>query len=94
MTTTEIHRRVPSLPSAPVIGAARELRQDCLGTVLRAAREIGDSPGCPPGWRVGSYSVATPDLVSAILSQPDRYTKNNQFYREVRSALGNGMLTS
>ena len=40
------------------------------------------------------YSVATPDLVSEILGQPDRYTKNNQFYREVRSALGDGMLTS
>ena len=97
MTTTDIHGRVPTLPSTPVIGAARELREDYLGTVLRAAREIGDIARVyagPPGWRVEFYSVATPDLVSEILGQPDRYTKNNQFYREVRSALGNGMLTS
>ena len=65
--------------------------------MLRAAREVGDVARVyagPPGWRVTFYAVATPDLVSEILSHPDRYTKNNQFYREVRSALGNGMLTS
>ena len=39
-------------------------------------------------------SEEPPDLVLEILGQPDRYTKGNQFYREVRSALGNGMLTS
>ena len=33
----------------------------------------------PPGWRVAFYSVSTPELVSEILGQPDRYTKNNQF---------------
>ncbi|HSU35613.1 MAG TPA: cytochrome P450 [Propionibacteriaceae bacterium] len=97
MTIDKIEERVPSLRSTPIIGAARELREDYLGTVLRAAREVGDIARVyagPPGWRVMFYSVATPDLVSEILSQPDRYTKQNQFYREVRSALGNGMLTS
>ena len=97
MTVKEIVDRVPSLRSTPVIGAARELREDYLGTVLRAARDVGDIARVyagPPGWRVSFYSVSTPDLVSEILGQPDRYTKNNQFYREVRSALGNGMLTS
>jgi len=97
VTLKEIDDRVPSLRSTPIIGAARELREDYLGTVLRAAREVGDIARVyagPPGWRVAFYSVATPDLVSEILSHPDRYTKNNQFYREVRSALGNGMLTS
>ena len=97
MTIDKIQERVPSLRSTPIIGAARELREDYLGTVLRAAREVGDIARVyagPPGWRVEFYSVATPDLVSEILSQPDRYTKNNQFYREVRLALGNGMLTS
>lgn len=83
--------------ATPIIGAVRELREDYLGTVLRAAREVGDIARVyagPPGWRVSFYSVATPDLVSEVLGQPDRYTKKNQFYREVRSALGNGMLTS
>jgi cytochrome P450 len=90
-------RRVPSLRSSPVIGAALELRADYLATVLRAARDVGDVARVhagPPGWRVTFYSVSAPDLVLEILGQPDRYTKGNQFYREVRSALGNGMLTS
>ena len=97
VTIKEIEDPVPSLRSAPVIGAARELREDYLGTVLRAAGDVGDIARVyagPPGWRVSFYSVATPDLVSEILSRPDRYTRNNQFYREVRSALGDGMLTS
>lgn len=73
------------------------LRRDYLGTLLRAARDVGEVARIyagPPGWRVTFYSVSTPDLVSEILGQPDRYTKGNQFYAEVRSALGNGMLTS
>jgi cytochrome P450 len=79
------------------MGAVRELRADYLGTLLRAAREVGDVARIyagPPGWRFTFYSVSTPDLVLEILGQPDRYTKHNQFYREVRSAFGNGMLTS
>lgn len=97
VVTRTVQRRVPSLRAAPVIGAARELRDDYLGTLLRAARQVGDvariSAG-PPGWRLSFYSVSSPDLVLEILGQPDRYRKTNQFYREVRSALGNGMLTS
>ena len=37
--TKEVERRVPSLRGAPVIGAALELRENYLGTLLRAARE-------------------------------------------------------
>jgi cytochrome P450 len=95
--TKEVQRRAPSLRSTPVIGAARELRADYLGTMLRAASDVGDVVRVhagPPGWRATFYSVSSPDLVLEILGQPDRYTKNNQFYREVRAALGNGMLTS
>jgi len=39
--TKEVERRVPSLRSAPIIGAALELRHNYLGTLLRAAREVG-----------------------------------------------------
>jgi cytochrome P450 len=89
--------QVPTLRSAPVIGAALELRDNYLGTLLRAAREVGDIARVyagPPGWRVTFYIVSTPELILEILGHPDRYTKHNQFYREVRSALGDGMLTS
>jgi hypothetical protein len=39
--TKEVERPVPSLRSAPVIGAALELRDNYLGTLLRAARDGG-----------------------------------------------------
>ncbi len=90
-------REVPALRSAPVIGAAAELQRDFLGTVLRASRDVGDvariSAG-PPGWRRVFYSVCSPDAVTQVLGQPDHYTKRTSTYGVVRTALGNGMLTS
>jgi cytochrome P450 len=75
----------------------RELRRDYLGTISRAAREIGGlariSAG-PPGWRVTVYSVTSPELAAEILGQPDRFRKNGPGYRELRQALGENMLTS
>lgn len=97
VVTRAVQRRVPSLRGTPVMGAAQELSDDYLGTLLRAARQVGDVARVyagPPGWRTTFYCVSSPDLVMEVLGQPDRYTKTNQFYREVRSALGNGMLTS
>src|SRR5829696_8325129 len=53
-------QRVPRLSASPVLGSVRELRRDYLGTISRAANEIGGlariSAG-PPGWRVTFYSV-------------------------------------
>ena len=95
--TTEPAPRVPLLRSTPIIGAAVELRRDFLGTTLRAAREVGDVARIvagPPGWRITLYSVSTPELVFEILGHPDRFTKDVPSYRELRWALGNGMLTS
>jgi cytochrome P450 len=75
----------------------REIRRDYLGTISRAAREVGGlariSAG-PPGWRVTVYSVTSPELAAEILSQPDRFRKNGPGYRELRQALGENMLTS
>ena len=95
--TTEPAPRVPLLPGMPILGAAVELRRDFLGTTLRAAREVGDIARIvagPPGWRITLYSVSTPELVFEILGHPDRFTKDVPSYRELRWALGNGMLTS
>jgi cytochrome P450 len=75
----------------------RELRRDYLGTISRAAREIGDLARItagPPGWRVIVYSVTSPELAAEILSQPDRFRKNAPGYKELRQALGENMLTS
>jgi cytochrome P450 len=90
-------RRVPRLSGAPVLGSMRELRRDYLGTISRAAREIGGLARIaagPPGWRVIVYSVTSPELAAEILSQPDRFRKNGPGYRELRQALGENMLTS
>ena len=95
--TTETAPRVPLLRSTPILGAASEMRRDFLGTTLRAAREVGDIARIvagPPGWRITLYSVSTPELVFEILGHPDRFTKDVPSYRELRWALGNGMLTS
>lgn len=88
---------VPALRTPPIIGAAAELRRDYLATVLRASREVGDIARItagPPGWRRTFYSVCSPDAVQQILGRPDLYTKGTPTYEVVRTALGNGMLTS
>ena len=90
-------RRVHTLRSAPVIGAAAEIRRDYLATVLRAARDVGDIARInagPPGWRTTFYSVCSPAAVSQVLGRPELYVKQTSAYQEVRQALGNGMLTS
>ncbi len=95
--TTDISTPAPVLRSTPVLGAAFEIRRDYLGTIMRAAREVGDVARIdvgPPGWRTTFYSVSSPDAVLQVLGQPDLYSKNTPAYREVRLALGNGMLTS
>ena len=74
-----------------------ELRRDFLGTISRAASEVGGlariSAG-PPGWRVTVYSVSSPELAAEVLGQPERFRKNGPGYRELRQALGDNMLTS
>ena len=56
-----------------------EIRRDYLGTISRAAREVGGLARItvgPPGWRVTVYSVSSPELAAEILRQPNRFRKN------------------
>ena len=97
LTAAEPVRRVPRLSGSPVLGSLAELRDDYLGAVLRAAREVGDVARIdagPPGWRATFYNVSSPGLVAEVLGEPERYVKGTQSYREIRQAFGNGMLTS
>ena len=90
-------RRVPKLRGAPLVGSLRDIRRDYLGTISRAAQEIGGLARItagPPGWRITVYSVSSPVLAAEILGQPDRYRKNAPGYRELRGALGENLLTS
>jgi cytochrome P450 len=97
MTAASRAQRAPRLSGSPVLGSVRELRRDYLGTISRAANEIGGlariSAG-PPGWRVTFYSVSSPELAAEILGQPDRFRKNGPGYRELRRELGENLLTS
>ena len=97
MTTQVAGREVQTLPGRPVVGSMRGLRSDYLGTIARADREVGGLARIvagPPGWRLTIYSVTAPDLVEEVLGSPDRFGKQHPGYRELRSALGDNMLTS
>jgi cytochrome P450 len=90
-------QQVPQLSGSPVLGSVRELRRDYLGTISRAANEIGGLARIdagPPGWRVRFYSVSSPVLAAEVLGQPDRFRKNGPGYRELRHELGENLLTS
>ena len=76
---TRAYPPAPALRGAPLVGAAFEIRRDYLGTIMRAASEVGDIARIdigPPGWRTTFYSVSSPEAVQQILGQPDLYTKN------------------
>ena len=88
---------MPTLAGNPVVGSLRDLRRDYLGTISRAARDVGGVARIvagPPGWRVVLYSVSSPELAAEILGQPDRFRKQAPGYRELRQALGDNLLTS
>jgi hypothetical protein len=63
-------QQVPRPKSSPVLGSMREIRRDYLGTISRAANQVGGlariSAG-PPGWRVTVHSVTSPELAAEIL---------------------------
>src|SRR6478609_8173402 len=96
VTTDPAPKDPPLFDGSRIVGSLTEVRRDYLSTVLRAARvaEVVRIKAGPPGWRRTFYSISTPEAVHHILGQPDLYTKNNPAYNEVRSGLGNGMLTS
>jgi cytochrome P450 len=82
---------------SPFVGSLSEVRRDYLGTISRAARDVGGLARIvagPPGWRVIFYSVSSPQLAAEVLGQPERYRKGAPGYRELRQALGDNLLTS
>src|SRR4051812_24571005 len=96
MTHPPAARRVPSLRSHWLFGALAEGQADYLGTLLRAHRELGPvvrGDIGPPRWRETIYSVSSPELAAELLGLPERYSKDEPGYRELKR-LGNGMLTS
>ena len=87
----------PTLPGGRVVGSLLDVRRDYLGTIARAAREVGPLTRVvagPPGWRVVLYVVGSPELAAEILREPTRFGKSAPGYRELRGALGDNLLTS
>src|SRR2546422_777861 len=89
---------VPTVRGLPLIGSALDLKRDLLGAYLEAMREHGDVArfvAGPPGLQLVFYVVFHPDGVQRVLAgESGRYRKDNRFYRELRAAIGDGLLTS
>jgi cytochrome P450 len=88
----------PLVPGSLLLGSALDLRADTLGSCERAFRDHGDAVRFhigPP--RLGRELWATfhPDGAHHVLAgNAGNYRKDTVFYREVRDAFGDGLLTS
>jgi cytochrome P450 len=91
-------REAPTMPGVPLLGSALDFSRDLLATQLRAMRELGDvvrfSLG-PPGIRLVLHGIYAPEGVQHVLAGASaRYRKDNHLYDEMRTAFGDGLLTS
>ena len=88
----------PGARGSLLLGLAKDLRRDPLGTFERATIEHGDVVRLvagPPGRRMTLHLVSHPDGVQHVFTHTsDRYTKGTPFYREIAAYLGDGVLTS
>ncbi|MFI6443969.1 cytochrome P450 [Kitasatospora sp. NPDC050543] len=90
--------RIPGPPGLPVIGSMLDLTRRPLPTYLDARRAYGDvvrfSAG-PPGLRAEFYLVSSPEGAQQVLGgEAANFRKENAFYDELRTSVGNGLLTS
>ncbi|MFB6894144.1 cytochrome P450 [Kitasatospora sp. NPDC056327] len=90
--------RIPGPPGLPLVGSLFDLTRRPLRTYLDARRDYGDVVrfvAGPPGLRVEFYAVFSPEGAHQVLAgQAGNFRKDNSFYDELRSSLGNGLLTS
>ena len=80
-----------------LLGSARDLQRDPLGTyerVMRADPVVGRIVVGPPGRRLTLHLVSHPDGVQDVLVGSREHTKDTPFYREIGAWIGNGLLTS
>jgi cytochrome P450 len=85
-------------PSIAGVRVLRDMKRDILGTLERAHRQHGDLvvlEAGPRGLRSRIHACFHPDAVRHVMAtEADRYRKENRFYREIRWALGDGLLNS
>ena len=101
MTSTAAAEAAPLAPIAAgsfLLGSAMELRRDMLTAYEQAFHRYGDVVRFrvgPPGARIELYLLSHPDAAHRVLAGASaNYRKDNVFYAEIRSAFGNGLLTS
>jgi cytochrome P450 len=91
-------RAVPGPRGSFLLGVAKRLQGDQLGTYEQVVAAYGDVvrlPVGPPGLRRVLYLVTDPDGVEQVLAgDPDGYSKRTPYYAEIAAYLGNGLLTS
>ncbi|MER6360821.1 cytochrome P450 [Kitasatospora sp. NPDC001527] len=98
VTAAGAAKRVPGPPGLPVVGSLFDLTRRPLRTFLDARRDYGDVVrfvAGPPGLRAEFYAVFSPEGAHQVLgSEAANFRKDNSFYDELRTSLGNGLLTS
>jgi cytochrome P450 len=89
----------PGPRGAPLVGSALDLKRDVLGTFHRAMLEYGDVvrfvAGPPGPLRAQVIAFFHPDGVQHVLAGASgTYVKGDPVYQEIKSTLGDGLLTS
>ncbi|MER7752145.1 cytochrome P450 [Kitasatospora sp. NPDC097643] len=88
----------PGPAGKPLVGSFLDLTHRPLRTFLAARRDYGDVVrfhAGPPGLRAEFYAIFSPEGVHQILgSEAANFRKDNAFYDELRTSVGNGLLTS
>ncbi|MFJ3217199.1 cytochrome P450 [Kitasatospora sp. NPDC086801] len=89
---------MPGPAGNPLVGSLFDLTRRPLRTYLAAHRDHGDVVRFrvgPPGLRVEFFGVFSPEGVHQVLgSEAANFRKENAFYDELRTSVGNGLLTS
>ncbi|MEV7934685.1 MULTISPECIES: cytochrome P450 [unclassified Kitasatospora] len=89
---------IPGPAGNPLVGSLFDLTRRPLRTYLAARRDHGDVVRFrvgPPGLRVEFYGVFSPEGVQQVLGgEAANFRKENAFYDELRTSVGNGLLTS
>ncbi|MGW6915275.1 cytochrome P450 [Kitasatospora sp. NPDC054939] len=90
--------RIPGPPGLPLLGSMLDIVKRPLETYLEARRDYGDVvrfTAGPPGRRIEFYLVAAPEGVQQVLAtESANFRKDSAFYEELRTTVGNGLLTS
>ncbi|MGW4893983.1 cytochrome P450 [Kitasatospora sp. NPDC004240] len=90
--------RIPGPAGLPFIGSMLDLIRRPLPTYLAARRDYGDVvrfTAGPPGLRAEFFMVSSPEGAQQVLgTEAANFRKENAFYDELRTSVGNGLLTS